>query len=120
MKFKTHFLHLAALLTLLSAPTALIADTIVIPGESGGGISQPPVPVSISGFTGEAAEVIHFDLFVQGFTNVGPDAAQYLLSGSNNGNLTGRASDRFNKASLVNKSYTGGTLRRQAHTFVDD
>src|ERR1041385_1593190 len=59
--------------------------------------NEPPIPVSISGFTGEAADVIHFDLFVQGFKNVAPDAAQFLLSGSGNGNLTGRASDKFNK-----------------------
>jgi len=94
-------------------------DTIVIPKESGPG-NTPPVPVSLSGFTGEAAEVIQFDLYVQGFSFTTPDAAQYLLSGSNNGNLTGRATDRFNKASLVSKSYTGATLRRQAHAFVDD
>src|SRR6266540_304650 len=87
---------------------------IVTPGNT------PPIPVSLSGFTGEAADVIQFDLYVQGFSFTAPDAAQYLLSGSNNGNLTGRATDRFNKASLVSKSYTGATLRRQAHAFVDD
>jgi TolB protein len=79
-----------------------------------------PIPVSITGFTGEALSVIQFDLFVQGFTNTSPDAAQYLITGSNNGNLTGRAQDRFNKSVLVNKSYTGAPLRRQAHVFVDD
>jgi len=84
------------------------------PGE------QKPVPVSISGFIGEALSVIQFDLYVQGFTFTSPDAAQFLISGSNNGNLIGRATDRFNKSVLVNKSYTGATLRRQAHTFVDD
>jgi len=78
------------------------------------------VPVNISGFAGEALEVIKFDLYVQGFSFTSEDAAQYLLSGSNNGNLIGRASDRFNKSLLVNKSYTGASLRRQAHAFVDD
>ena len=34
----------------------------------GGG--ERPIPVSLSGFTGEAAEVIQFDLYVQGFTSV--------------------------------------------------
>jgi TolB protein len=79
-----------------------------------------PIPVSLTGFTGEAAEVIQFDLTVQGFKFTGVDEAQYLLSGSNNGNLVGRASDKFNKSSLVNKSYSGASLRRQAHAFVDD
>jgi len=86
----------------------------IVPGNT------PPVPVSLSGFTGEAAEVIQFDLYVQGFSFTGPDVAQYLLSGSNNGNLTGRVTDRINKSSLVSKSYTGAALRRQAHAFVDD
>jgi TolB protein len=57
---------------------------------------------------------------VQGFTDTTADAAQYLISGSNNGNLMGRATDRFNKSVLVNKSYTEAALRRQAHAFVDD
>ena len=34
-----------------------------------------PIPVSLDGFTGEAAEVLKFDLFVQGFSFVAPDAA---------------------------------------------
>jgi TolB protein len=81
---------------------------------------EKPVPVSLSGFTGEAEAVIRLDLTVQGFTFTAPDTAQYLLSGSANGNLIGRAQDRFNKNMLVNKSYAGATLRRQAHAFVDD
>lgn len=79
-----------------------------------------PVPVSISGFTGEAEDVIKFDLYVQGFSFTAPDAAQYLLSGSNSGNLVGRATDRISNAVKVNRSYTGGSLRRQAHAFVED
>ncbi len=79
-----------------------------------------PIPVSLSGFTGEGAEVIQYDLYVQGFSFTAPDAAQFLISGGNNGNLTGRATDRFNKSVLVNKSYTGASLRRQAHAFVED
>lgn len=79
-----------------------------------------PVPVSLSGFSGEALEVISFDLYVQGFSTTTPESAQYLLSGSNSGDLVGRAQDRFNQSMLVNKSYTGSSLRRQAHTFVDD
>ena len=82
--------------------------------------NEKPIPVSLSGLTGEAAEVIQFDLTVQGFSFTAPDTAQYLISGSANGNLTGRATDRFNKNVLVNKSYTGAALRRQAHAFVDD
>ncbi len=61
-----------------------------------------------------------FDLYVQGFSFVGPDAAQYLISGSNAGNVQGRVTDRFAKSSLLARSYTGASLRREAHAFADD
>ncbi len=93
-------------------PIDIIRD--YVPGNT------KPIPVSLSGISGEAAEVIQFDLYVQGFSFVAEADAQYLISGSANGNLTARASDKFNKALLVNKSYTGASLRRQAHTFADD
>ena len=79
-----------------------------------------PVPVSLEGFSGEVAEVLRFDLYVQGFSFVAPDAAQYLISGSNADNVQGRVTDRFSKSSLLARSYTGASLRRQAHAFADD
>jgi TolB protein len=79
-----------------------------------------PIWVSLSGFTGEAAQVLQFDLYVQGFNFTNADGAQYLLSGSNNGELQGRAVDAISKHTLVSKAYQGGTLRRQAHLFVDE
>ena len=39
---------------------------------------EKPIPVSLSGFSGEALEVIQFDLAVQGFTFTSPETAQYL------------------------------------------
>jgi TolB protein len=95
------------------------SDTVTVTRDITPG-NEKPIPVHLSGFTGEAASVIQFDLFVQGFKFTGPDEAQFLLSGSNGANLVGRASDRINKSTFVNKSYTGATLRRQAHAFVDD
>ena len=80
----------------------------------------PPVPVSLEGFSGEVAEVLKFDLYVQGFSFVTPDAAQYLISGSNADNVQGRVTDRFSKSSLLARSYTGAPLRREAHAFADD
>ena len=79
-----------------------------------------PIPVSLDGFSGEVADVLKFDLYVQGFTFVSPDAAQYQISGSNGGNVQGRVVDRFSKNALLSRSYTGATLRRQAHAFADD
>jgi TolB protein len=79
-----------------------------------------PVPVSLDGFSGEVADVLKFDLYVQGFTFVGPDAAQYQISGSSAGNVQGRVVDRFSKNTLLSRSYNGALLRRQAHAFADD
>jgi TolB protein len=82
--------------------------------------STKPILVSMSGITGEAAQVFQFDLYVQGFAFTKAENAQYLISGSANGNLQARASDRFNNQALVSKTYSGSSLRRQAHAFADD
>jgi TolB protein len=97
-----------------NAQEAIDIEKLAGPGK------ERPVLVSLSGFTGEAAEVIQFDLYVQGFAVTSPEAAQYQLSGSNNGNLQGRVTDRMNKNVVVSKAYSGAALRRQAHAFVDD
>jgi TolB protein len=74
----------------------------------------------MSGLTGEAASTLQFDLYVQGFAFTNAQAAQYLISGSNNGNLQAKAVDPHNNHTLVSKAYTGASLRRQVHAFVDD
>ena len=79
-----------------------------------------PVPVSIEGFGGEVTDVLKFDLYVQGFTFVSPDAAQYEISGSSADNVVGRVVDRFGKRTILTRSYAGSTLRQQAHAFSDD
>ncbi len=94
------------------APIKIIED--IVPGKT------PPIWVSMSGFTGEAAQVLQFDLYVQGFNFTNSEGAQYLISGSNNGNLQGRVTDHFNKSVLVSKAYSGSSLRRQVHAFADD
>src|ERR1700722_7090090 len=52
----------------------------------------PPTPIAITGFSGEVANVLKFDLTVMGFTNIPPDSAHYLLQGKNNGNVEGQLS----------------------------
>jgi TolB protein len=111
------------LLAALLAPLAtlkLSAQTtgkLVVPGEVD---SSKLIPISMSGFSGEVATVLKFDLEVMGFKFEGPDTAQFLLSGSNNDRVEGRLTDRINKASLLAKAYTGGTQRSQAHALADD
>ena len=79
-----------------------------------------PILVSLDGFGDEVTEALKFDLYVQGFNFVAPDAAQYQISGSSTGSVQGRVVDRFAKSTLLLRSYTGASLRRQAHAFADD
>jgi TolB protein len=79
-----------------------------------------PIWVSMSGFTGEAATTLQFDLYVQGFAFTNAEAAQYLISGSNNGNLQAKVTAPSNKSTLVSKAYSGASLHRQVHAFADD
>jgi TolB protein len=88
--------------------------------QTGNMFGQKPIPVSLEGFSGEVADVLRFDLYVQGFSFVSPDAAQYQISGNNSGNVQGRVTDLIAKQVKFSRSYTGANLRRQAHAFADD
>jgi len=79
-----------------------------------------PIPVSLEGFTGEAADVLKFDLYVQGFSFVAPESAQYRISGSSAGNVQGQVKDAISRQVKFSRSYTGASVRRQAHAFADD
>jgi TolB protein len=79
-----------------------------------------PIPVSLDGFSVEVVDVLKFDLYVQGFSFVVPEAAQYQISGTAAGSVQGRVVDRIAKSTILSHSYTGASLRRQAHTFADD
>jgi len=81
---------------------------------------QKPIPISLQGFTGEGAEVLKFDLYVQGFTFVAPDAAQYIINGSDGSAVSGTLTDKFANKVLLSRSYNGSGMRRQAHAFADE
>jgi TolB protein len=85
-----------------------------------GVFGQKPIPVALEGFSGDVLDALKFDLYVQGFSFVTPDAAQYVISGSNAGNVQGRVTDRLNNSTLFARSYNGASLRRQAHALADD
>jgi TolB protein len=80
----------------------------------------PPIPVSLTGFSGEVLSVLKFDLYVQGFSFVSPDAAQYQISGSNSGNIIGHVTDKVARKEILSRSYAGASLRREAHALSDD
>ena len=90
---------------------------IINPTVGGPGLT-PPIPISIEGFSGEALSVLEFDLYVQGFSIVPSDQAQYHIRGSDEGNVVGRLS--LSSRELFSRSYTGQTIRREAHAFADD
>ena len=79
---------------------------------------RKPVPISLTGFSGEALEVLKFDLYVQGFKFVSPGEAVYQVNGSSGGAVSGTLT--FSKQVKFSKQYSGGSLRRQAHALADD
>ena len=107
-------------LFLLATCAAIAAEEPLEIIKSGGPGHERPILVYLSGFTGEAEHVLHFDLYVQGFAVADEQSAQYLINGSNNGNLQGRVTDRINKNVVISKAYSGASVRRQAHAFIDD
>ncbi|MCX6927397.1 MAG: hypothetical protein NT154_29960 [Verrucomicrobia bacterium] len=116
-----HTISDCILLSLLVGTAALAQEEVLQPIT---GTYEPgntkPVYVSMSGLTGEAATTLRFDLYVQGFAFTNAEAAQYLISGSNNGNLQAKVVDPQNKTTKVSKAYSGASLRRQVHAFADD
>jgi TolB protein len=91
-----------------------IGKTQTLPGQA------KPIPVSIEGFSGETLDVLKFDLYVQGFSFVAPGVGQYRISGSNVGNVQGNLTDTISKQTKFSRSYSGASLRKQAHAFADD
>jgi TolB protein len=82
--------------------------------------NTPPIPVALDGFSGEALEVLKFDLYVQGFSFTTPDAAQYLIHGNGGADVVGSVTDKFAKRVILSRGYNGASTRRQAHAFADD
>ena len=104
-----------SLLTASAAPQEIDIDQeIIIDGW------PRPVPVYISGFTGETDKVLKQDLLFMGIASVPRDQARYEISGSNNGKLSGMVIEKFTKSTVLNKGYTGGSARAQTHAFADD
>ncbi len=76
-----------------------------------------PVPVTVTGYSGEADAVLKFDLSFMGFEMVAPDKALYTIQKNNAagvGALIRQASPPYNKA------FTGGSTRQQTHALADD
>src|SRR5882672_4021055 len=98
MKFNIR--HPRALVTLGLTLVATLAwaqpTTVEIDKNLEGGFAKP-IPVSISGFSGEVDTVLKQDLLFMGFENVAPDQARFLINGSNSGRVEARVIERNNK-----------------------
>ena len=80
-----------------------------------------PIPVSISGFSGEVDTVLKRDLRFMGIVSTTPDQAKYLVSGSSGSRVEGGVVDKVTKHPVMaRKGYSGGTLRSQTHALADD
>lgn len=79
-----------------------------------------PIPVYISGFTGEVDTTLKNDLLFMGIANVSPDQAKFLITGSNASSVEGRVVEKINKHEILAKAYTGNSARAQAHALADD
>ncbi len=92
----------------------------IIVTKPGGGNPDVAIPVALTGFTGEAAAVLKFDLEIANFNIVSTDKAWFEIKGNNEGGLEGRLLDATSKSQLFGKRYAGNDARRLAHAFADD
>jgi TolB protein len=112
------------ILTILSLTTFLLAGHAQTTGEQELDITKEAerlIPIGLSGYSGEVASVLKFDLEVVGFEIVTPESAKYVVSGNNASSVEGQVTERVTKlVMLENRRYNGGTPRSQAHAFADD
>lgn len=108
-------------ITLFALSGLAADDKIVIERELDDLGFLKPIPVSISGFSGEVETVLKRDLRFMGIVSTTPDQAKYVVSGSNDTRVEGGVVDKVTKhAVMPRKGYTGGTLRSQTHALADD
>lgn len=122
MNHRTPLLLLAAILALLLDPRLplLAANDLDITKYKDALGFLKPVPVNISGFTGEVDAVLKNDLVFMGVQYVPLEQAEYLVTGSNAGRVEGRLINKVTKNQLLAKAYTGGNTRAQTHALADD
>lgn len=105
--------------TLAVCATTLPAFAAGIDAEVTGQATKT-IPIALTGYSGEAAQILRFDLEVIGFDLVPAGQAQYELKAGNGGEVQGTLTDTGNQHALFARSYPGGTTRAQAHMLADD
>lgn len=111
---------LGALLGLVPAAVqAADAETIRIPVTYDRMGFLQPVPVHITGFTGEADSVLKNDLRFMGVVHGSPEEARYLITGTAAGRAEARVLDKATKAVIHQAAFTAGTTRAAVHALSD-
>jgi len=76
------------------------------------------IPVSITGFSGEAESVLKFDLSVLGIEE--SSQPEYVLSGRSEGRVEGSLTATGSGRPIFSKAYAGGNIRAEAHALAND
>ncbi len=79
-----------------------------------------PIPIAVEGYSGEVSQVLKFDLEISGFKFVSETDSQFVLKGTNNGQVEGRLFDSVSKSVKFAKAFSGGSARSQAHALADE
>ena len=120
MKFSLNVRRIAGLVGLCALLSPLAAQEIDLTQTVSVNGWPKPIPVNLSGFSGEVDATLRQDLILMGVAPTSPAQATYSVTGSNGGRVEGSVTDKISKSVVLAKAYTGGSLRSQAHAFADD
>ena len=121
MKSRRTLCLLASILVLLGQNPLFAQEKLLVTKQKDALGFLKPVPVHVSGFTGEADSVLKNDLLFMGVQHVSLDQAQYLVNGSNAGRVEGEVLDKTTKyQTMKRRAYTGGSTRSLIHALADD
>ena len=116
---KKNFSLLAGLLVAgLTTATSVSAQTS--PDVSIVGSSSRVIPIALAGFSGEAQEILRFDLYVAGFDIVSAGQGDWELDAKSGGELEAVLNNVAAKTETFHRSYPGGSGRARAHALADD
>ncbi len=80
-----------------------------------------PVPVVVTGYSGEADRILRFDLSFMGFEIVSDrTAARYIIQKNNAAGVGAQVNDPLANKVIYNKAFSGDSTRRQTHALADD
>src|SRR5262245_29066027 len=122
MKLRHPICFLTAALVLFHQSSLVAQDRLTITKQKDALGFLKPVPVHVSGFTGEADSVLKNDLLFMGVQHVPLDQAQYLVNGSNGSRVEGEVLDKTTKyPTMKRRAYSGGgSTRAHIHALADD